>query len=194
MSSAPNSPARGKAGSRYFIAFQMPVGRRASARSFDPMKTNRKPFIILRKNCVFHGVGDRTYPVLSLVLLANRSGFLWLSKFFAMCARKNPDRNLWKNDPDPDDHEHLDAWCSPLDEILSDEMEIRVGNLTRKNRKQVYTKYGIKSSKPYKGDLKSQYEAQLRAVLPLWKRVLKMERDVRKGQTKRIPPARAKER
>jgi hypothetical protein len=139
--------------------------------------TNRKPYIILRKNVVFNVVDDRPYPVLSLILLANRKGFLWLSDFFAMCAKKNPDRGLWKDDGDPDDHEHLDPLEAPIDGKLSDEMEIRVGHLTKKNKKQVYAKYGVTSSKPYKGDLKSQYAAQMKVVLPQWKHFLKMFED-----------------
>ena len=93
---------------------------------------------------------------------------------------------------DPDAHEHLDPLFSPFDGKLSDEMEIRVGLLTKENKNQVYAKYDITSSKPYKGDLKSQYEAQMRAVLPQWKQVLRMERDSLKDRTKPIQPSRAK--
>jgi hypothetical protein len=152
---------------------------------------NRKPVIILRKNCIFYEVKGRSYPVLSLILLANQRGFLWLSDFFARRAKKASHRRFYKNNDD-DDAEHLDPLLAPIDGKLSDEMEIRVGVLTKKNKHQVFKKYDFISSKPYKGDLKSQYEAQMRVVLPQWKSLLKWDRDFLKDRTRRIQPTQVK--
>jgi hypothetical protein len=127
-----------------------------------------------------------------LILLANRKGFLWLSDFFARRAQKAANQKFLKNDGDPDDHDHLDTFFAPIDAKLSDEMEIRVGVLTKRNKNQVFAKYDFTSSKPYKGDLKSQYEAQLRVVRPLWKRLLRWDREFLKDRTKPIQPTRAK--
>ena len=140
---------------------------------------------------MYYEAKGRTYPVLSLILLANRKGFLWLSDFFARRAQKAAHRAFWKNNDD-DDAEHLDPLFAPIDGKLSDEMEIRVGVLTKKNKNQVFKKYNFTSSKPYKGDLKSQYEAQMRVVRPQWKRLLRWDRDFLKDRTKPIQPSRAK--
>jgi hypothetical protein len=194
----PNQPSSVKGDRAIEVWVHQHLGH-ASARplnsTFDSMKnSNRKPCIILRKNCIYPEIEGRTYPVLSVILLANRRGFLWLSNFFAECAKENPDRKLWKDDPDPDHHKHLDPFFPPFDRKLSDEMEIRVGHLTKKNKKQVYAKYDITSSNPYKRDLKSQYEAQMKVVLPRWKELLRMERDFLKDLPRPIQPARAKRR
>jgi hypothetical protein len=138
---------------------------------------------------MYYEAKGRAYPVLSLILLANRRGFLWLSDFFARRARRAAH---WRSLKDDDDGEHLDPLFAPIDGKLSDEMEIRVGILTKQNKNQVFAKYDMISSNPYKGDLKSQYEAQMRVFLPQWKEVLRMERDSLKESTKPIKRTRAR--
>jgi hypothetical protein len=152
-------------------------------------KQKTRASIILRKTCEYHEKRGRTYPVPELTLLANKQGFLWLSKYFAAFAKRNPDPGLWKNDPDPDDHDHLFyPPFQPLDPRHSDEMMIRVGIMTPKNKRQVFRKYGITSFPPYRGDLKQQYQAQIRRVMPQWEYVLQMVRGVKdkEGSKKRL--------
>jgi hypothetical protein len=142
-------------------------------------KQSTKASIILRKTCVYWERGGRTYPVPELLLLANRNGFRWLSKFFAEFAEKDPDPRPWNDLSDPDDHDHISWPRAPIDCQHSDEMEIRVGIVSPKNRTQVFEKYSIESAAPYRGTLKKQYQAQIRNVIPQWNFVLQMEKGIK---------------
>jgi hypothetical protein len=112
--------------------------------------------IILRKTCFFLEKGNVTYPVPQLTLLATKKGFAWLSKRFAEWARKE--------NADEDAHDHIGWPMAPIDCRHSDEMEIRVGMITAKNKLKLFSKYGITPSNAYRGDLSSQYKAQMRQV------------------------------
>jgi hypothetical protein len=140
-------------------------------------KQSTKASIILRKRCEYHEKRGRSYPVPELLLVANKQGFLWLSKYFAAFAKANPD-------PGPDNHGHLfNPPFDPFDSRHSDEMVIRVAVLTPKNKREVFRRYGIASLPPFRGDLKRQYEAQIRRVIPQWRYVLRLERGV-EGKTR----------
>ena len=138
------------------------------------------PEVIIRKTCTFVEQRNKAYPIPELLLLANRAGFLWLSKVFARCARKTGDAQAG----DPDDHEHVDA-CNPeFNPIHSDEMALRLGILTRVNRRAVFQKYELTQRKRFKGDLPRQYQRQVVEVRSQWRRVLAMERQQRTREEK----------
>ena len=142
-------------------------------------KQSTKASIILRKTCSYQEKRGRTYPVPELLLLANRNGFLWLSRFFAGFAKKDPDPRPWNDLSDPDDHDHLSWPRAPIDCQHSDEMQIRVGIVSPKNITQVFKKYSIKSAAPYRGNLKKHYQAQIRKVSPQWDFVRQMEKGIK---------------
>ena len=151
-------------------------------------KQRTEASIILRKTCIYCERRGRAYPVPELLLLANKQGFLWLSRFFAEFAKKDPDPRPWNDLSDPDDHDHL-AWPrAPIDCEHSDEMEIRVGIVSPKNKAQVFKKYAVEAVAPYRGNLKKQYQAQIRRVMPQWQYVLQMMRGGKdkKGPKKRL--------
>ena len=124
--------------------------------------------IILRKSCFFLEKGSETYPVPQLLLLATKKGFRWLSRLFAEWAKfKNPDEDV---------HDHVGWPMAPIDCRHSDEMEIRVGMITPKNKHRLFKKFGITSSNSYRGDLRSQYKAQMRQVEATSKWLRRIER------------------
>ncbi len=133
------------------------------------------PEVIIRKTCTFYEKQGKSYPIPELLLLANRTGFLWLSKVFARCARKTGEA-MPAFARDPDDHEHLDQGDPQINPIHSDEFDFRLGILTRKNRRAVFKKYGIAQHKPFKGDLVSQYQRQITEVRSLWRRMRALDR------------------
>jgi hypothetical protein len=139
------------------------------------------PEVIIRKGCTFFEKQDKFYPVPELLLLANRAGFLWLSKVFARCARKTGDDGAG----DPDDHEHVDP-CNPeINTIDIDEIALRLGILTPLNRRAVFKKYDLTRRKPFQGDLPSQYHRQIIEVQSQWRRVLAMQRQERTREEKK---------
>ena len=108
-------------------------------RRFSKKAKANAPEVILRKMCTFHEKQGKSYPIPELLILANREGFRWLSKFFARCARKTGE-----TEPpfgDPDDHEHIDLGDPEINPIHSDELAFRLGILTQKNRRVVFKKY-----------------------------------------------------
>lgn len=124
--------------------------------------------MILRKTHAFHNKRGRSYPVPLLLILANQAGFLWLSRFFARCARKSS-----ANMPeyDPENHEHLDLFNKEISRIHSDEMGFRLGILTEKNRRAVFKKFDIGRHQPARGDLIRQYQRQIAEVRVSWRRM-----------------------
>jgi hypothetical protein len=53
----------------------------SSTKGRSPRKPDAKfPEVIIRKACTFFETQGKCYPVPELLLLANRAGFLWLSK------------------------------------------------------------------------------------------------------------------
>jgi hypothetical protein len=139
------------------------------------------PEVIIRKTCTFCEKRGKSYPIPELLLLANRAGFLWLSKVFADCAAKKPEaKNTFEMDPD--DHEHLDQGDPQINPVHSDELAFRLGLLTRTNRRAVFNKYGVAQLKPFKGDLVSQYQRQIAQVQSQWRRMLAFDRQWRKRE------------
>ncbi len=134
----------------------------------------------MRKSWLYYAdKKERTYPVPELTLLADKHGFIWLSKFFAMCAKKNPSYAPGMGG-DIEDHEHLwRGW--PFDAKLSDEMQIRLGIINTRNKKEVFEKYDITTHPPYTGDLRKQYKEQIKRLMRNWKRMLEMEREAERG-------------
>jgi hypothetical protein len=152
-------------------------------------KQKPKPLIIVRKTWLYHDKGKRTYAMPELTLLADREGFLFLSRFFGRFARKNPSYFPGMDGGDPDDHEHLDG--SHFDPDYSDEMEIRVGIINHRNKRDVFKKYGFVTFPPARGDLKNQYQGQIRRMLrdrAWWSKRLKNKNKARK-ETKATSPA-----
>ena len=135
--------------------------------------------IILRKTCFFLEKGNVTYPAPQLTLLATKKGFAWLSKLFAEWARKE--------NADEDAHDHIGWPMAPIDCRHSDEMEIRVGMITPKNKHRLFKKFGITSSNSYRGDLRSQYKAQMRQVEAASKWLRRIERDIAASEKTREP-------
>jgi hypothetical protein len=150
--------------------------------------TKENPVLILRKHCTYYDKQGKSYPVPSLILLGNRKGFTWLSKFFARCAKKKPYSAPWINELDPDQHAHLNPSLAPILRKHSDEMEIRVGIITPKNKRKVFLKYSITPNKPYVGDLVKQYKEQIQHVLPQWKFVLRVDKEWENENTKSARP------
>src|SRR5262249_58319958 len=112
--------------------------RRAKSRSGKP---TAKPEIILRKQVLLVTDEDGTdTPVQELLILANRAGYRWLSKYFMDLSKLSIPKDL---DPygDPDYHLHLDSRSAPFNGNISDEFAFRLGTLTRANRRAVFKKY-----------------------------------------------------
>ena len=113
---------------------------------------------------------DRPLP--DYLLLANRAGFRWLSKFFAAMADRSTfaNRRPWGEDDlaaihDPDDHVHLQTRGAPFVANLSGESEFRLGTLTRANRERVFEKYALNKD-DHRGDLIERYERLIESVRP----------------------------
>ncbi|MBN2508164.1 MAG: hypothetical protein JXQ71_15875 [Verrucomicrobia bacterium] len=141
------------------------------------------PEVILRKMCIFCEKRGKSYPVPALLILANRAGFLWLSKLFARCALKTSETKPPFGDPD--DYELVDHIGHPeINSIHSDELPLRLGVLTAKNRRAVFKRYSIRAHKPFKGDLIRQYQRQIAEVRPQWRQELAFDRQCAKDQEK----------
>ena len=117
-----------------------------------------KPEIILKE--FMHSRGntenDDLLHELGVMILANKAGYQWLSEFFGKLADKN-----WSTSDqpmDPDDHDHLDLWGSPINSQLSDSYEVRIGSLDNINRAAVFEKYDINPESAKIGDSTKRFQ------------------------------------
>ncbi|MFO0782845.1 MAG: hypothetical protein U0636_04090 [Phycisphaerales bacterium] len=117
--------------------------------------------LILRQRLFVETSGAKPYAVPELLILGNREGFEWLSKYFAYRAAKMP-TEFQVQQNDADDHHHLVALDHPFSSKLSDELEIRVGMLTPQNRATTLAKYGFMTSEPQRGCLVKRYKQLIR--------------------------------
>ena len=117
-----------------------------------------KPEVIVRQAYQIDATGDVEYAVPVILLVGNREGLRELGERLLQIAERepNPDDIDW----DPDDHQHLPSKYPPFNPRLSDELEFRVGIITRANRKVVLEKYGISAATRQEGDLATRYRRQ----------------------------------
>ncbi|MEK6644041.1 MAG: hypothetical protein AABZ08_09040 [Planctomycetota bacterium] len=149
---------------------------------FGPPPTWRKKAkgIIIKHGYCIDGTKRKSIPVFELLLLADASGFEFLSRYFQERARaaKNEARFLGSaQGPDPDDHDHLVIWqrAGDFNTRLSDSMEIRIGTLTKSNRSAVLKKYAISAASRRHGSMAPQLRALAKEA----------ERQVKKEETSR---------
>jgi hypothetical protein len=110
------------------------------------LRADEKPEIIIRFGYNLYEDPDDTVDggciaEFNLILLGNSGGFRYLSDYFAQLADAPELPEPAEDDPDPDDHSHI--WGAPLNEMLSERFECRVGRISSKNRQRVLTRYGI---------------------------------------------------
>lgn len=143
---------------------------------FGPIPSWRKKSkeIVVKLGYCIDGTKRKSVPVLELLLLADASGFEFLSKYFSERARKAKDQSRFRRlsqGPDPDDHDHLDSWGKYGDFNLrvSDSVAIRIGTLTNSNRRFVLKKYAISTASrrggsmaPHLRALANEAERQIR--------------------------------
>lgn len=115
--------------------------------------------LILKQNTEVVSTGIRP----GLFLLGNRSGFLWLSKYFAWIAsRINESREFSK--ADPDDHEHLDR-MGPFSSKYSDNLGLIVGSFSQRHRTKVFKACSIsKKNKEAHGSI-ATFRNQLKFMM-----------------------------
>jgi hypothetical protein len=101
------------------------------------------------------------YAMPELLLLGNREGFEWLSRYFANRAASLPTEYQVERG-DPDDHWHLGGDCMPRSAPLSDEIEIRVGVYTEASRGRALAKYAIDTTPGERGCLRTRFRRWIR--------------------------------
>ena len=97
--------------------------------------------LIFKQNC---SVGARGFSA-GLIILGNRGGYRWLSKYFDWFASR-VDEDADFCEADPDDHQHLDR-AAPINVNRSDEFGLMVGSFTKRNRKRVFESCGTSKKK-----------------------------------------------
>ncbi|MDB5295214.1 MAG: hypothetical protein JWO31_1197 [Phycisphaerales bacterium] len=115
------------------------------------------PEVVLREQFMIDATEPVPVAIPELLVLGNRAGFRALAAFFAGLADREPRTS---DDPagDPDDHGHVDFRFTPeINQALSDQVEVRVGHLTRENRAAVLAAYGIDGGAASHGSLVGRY-------------------------------------
>jgi hypothetical protein len=111
---------------------------------------------------LLYDVDGKLVPMPELLILANRQGYLELADYFTKLANAGPKLSARRVDPDdPDDHRHLEIREAPFDPRLSDDLEMRFGIITPKNRRAVLEKYGITADNRGQGTLIEQYRRHI---------------------------------
>ena len=114
--------------------------------------------IIVKHGFCIDGTKHKSIPIFELLLLADASGFEFLARYFAeraKTAKKLSRFRMLEHGSDPDDHAHLQTWSrwGDFNTQLSDSMEIRVGTITKGNRREVLKKYGISAKNRRSGSM-----------------------------------------
>ena len=102
-------------------------------------------------------------PLLDLRIVANRKGYIYLSRYFDWLANREAYLST-APDGDPDDHQHLDFPKDPFDSKLSDRFTFRFGLMTARNREAVFECYGISEKTAKRGSVVGRFREFIKTV------------------------------
>ena len=112
--------------------------------------------IIIRHQFTMQGFDDGAVPIPEILIVANKDGFRWLSRYFAWLAELSVTEFQLKVG-DSDNHQHLTTDQPPINPELSAQLEMRLGILTPEGRETTLKKYGLTPQNRQQGSLFDQF-------------------------------------